>query len=30
MGYCNPTRFQTRGPEVQKGMFLYIESLLFI
>jgi hypothetical protein len=24
LGYCNPTRFQTRGPKVQKWMFLLL------
>jgi hypothetical protein len=23
-GFCNPTRFQTRGPKVQKWMFLLL------
>jgi hypothetical protein len=30
LGYCNPTRFQTRGPKVQKWMFLlFVHEVFF-
>jgi hypothetical protein len=31
LGYCNPTRFQTRGPKVQKWMFLlFVHEVFFL